>query len=117
MPAKTSAQTKHELAEAVFRSVYASREQRGRRIAALLLLALKHSLRGLLFSWPVYLLAVAGFYAEGWLRVVLWAIAVPGMGLSFHILQRGIREEYRARVHGQLLKPGDLRRLLKGGLP
>ena len=46
---------KHPLRQAVFRSVYASREQRRRRLFAALLLTGKHTLRGLLFSWPLYL--------------------------------------------------------------
>lgn len=80
------------------------------------MLLAKHSLRGLLFSWPVYVLAVAGFYSSGWLSVLLWSLAVPGIGLSLAILLRGVREEYKARVGGQLLTRADLARLLRGGL-
>jgi hypothetical protein len=104
----------HPLARAVFASVYQSRAQRGLRLAAAVLLTLKHGLRGLLFSWPVYALALAGFYSSGWLQVLLWSLAVPGIGLSFYILQRGVREEYRSRVTGQLLARADLARLLRG---
>ena len=107
---------KHPLARAVFTSVYNSRAQRGLRFGAGLLLFGKHTLRGLLFSWPVYLLAVAGFYSAGWLSILLWSLAVPGIALSVHILARGIREEYRARVRGQLLAGADLRKLLRGGM-
>jgi hypothetical protein len=106
----------HPLARAVFVSVYNSRAQHGLRVAAGALLLTKHSLRGLLFSWPVYVLAVAGFYASGWLRVLLWSLAVPGIGLSLYILQRGIREDYKSRVTGQLLTRADLARLLRGGM-
>ena len=112
-----SSRNEPTLTEAVFRSVYGSRAQRRRRLAAGLLLTAKHGLRGLLFSWPVYLLAVAGIYASGWLRALLWVIALPGVGLSLLILQRGIREEYQSRVNGRLLQRGALRRLLQRGAP
>jgi len=79
MSAKTPAHPKHELAQAVFRSVYNSHGQRQRRWLAALLLAAKHTLRGLLFSWPLYLMALGGFYAPFPVNVILWAIAVPGM--------------------------------------
>ena len=107
---------RNDLAAAVFRSVYRSRAQRVLRLSAGLLLIVKHSLRGLLFSWPVYVLAIAGIYSSGWLRVLLWSLAVPGIGLSVYILARGIREEYKGRVTGALLKRADLLRLLRGGM-
>lgn len=115
MSAKPPAHPKHELAQAVFRSIYTSREQRHRRWLAALLLAAKHTLRGLLFSWPLYLMALGGFYAPFPVNVMLWAIAVPGIGLSMAILARGVRAEYRERVSGRIQKRGDLARLLKGG--
>jgi hypothetical protein len=107
--------SQHELAQAVFRSVYNSHEQRHRRWLAALLLTAKHTLRGLLFSWPLYLMALGGFYAPLPVNVMLWAIAVPGIGLSLAILARGVRAEYRERVSGRIQKRGDLARLLKGG--
>jgi len=115
MSAKTPAHPKHELAQAVFRSVYNSHGQRQRRWLAALLLAAKHTLRGLLFSWPLYLMALGGFYAPFPVNVILWAIAVPGIGLSLAILARGVRAEYRERITGRIQKRGDLARLLKGG--
>ncbi len=107
--------SQHELAQAVFRSVYNSHEQRHRRWFAALLLTAKHTLRGLLFSWPLYLMALGGFYAPLPVNVMLWAIAVPGIGLSLAILACGVRAEYRERVSGRIQKRGDLARLLKGG--
>lgn len=59
------ASPRHELATAVFQSVYQFRAQRTRRWLAALILALKHILRGLLFSWPLYLLVYAGFHVCG----------------------------------------------------
>lgn len=107
---------KHPLRQAVFRSVYHSGEQRRRRALAALLLTAKHTLRGLLFSWPLYLMVVAGFYTNSPVNLLLWILGVPGIAISIAILARGIREEYRARIAGQLLKPGDLLRVLRGGM-
>ncbi len=94
--------SRHELAQAVFRRVYNSRAQRHRRQLAAVLLAAKHTLRGLLFSWPLYLMAPGGFHAPSPVNVLLWAIAVPGIGLSLVIVARGVRAEYRERIAGRI---------------
>jgi hypothetical protein len=103
----------HELVQAVFRSVYRSGEQRRRRQLAALLLAAKHTLRGLLFSWPLYLMVYAGFHSEAPINVLLWALGVPGIGISLSILVRGIREEYGHRVAQRLLSRAELTRMLR----
>ena len=114
-PAPQSRRNGHPLAQAVFRSVYSSREQRRRRRLAALLLTAKHTLRGLLFSWPLYLMVYAGFRTDAPVNWFLWALGVPGIGISVSILARGIREEYRTRIADRLLKQGDLLRVLRGG--
>ncbi len=103
----------NELARAVFRALYSSRAQHLRRIAAGALLAAKHTLRGMLFSWPLYLMAVAGFFVPATIAAFLWLLAVPGIGISLYILGKGIRDDYRARVAGRVLAPGDLARILR----
>jgi len=114
--AKRPVKSKSVLAAAVFLSVYASREQRQRRFLAVFLLIIKHTLRGLLFSWPLYLLIYAGFRTDAPLSWFLWALGVPGVVVSVFILTRGIREEYRHRVQERLLSRLDLARLLRGGM-
>jgi hypothetical protein len=116
MTAKAPAHPKHELAQAVFRSVYTSREQRRRRLFAALLLTGKHTLRGLLFSWPLYLMVYAGFRTDMPVNLFLWALGIPGIGISIFILARGVREEYRARVTERILTRADLIKVLRGGL-
>jgi len=111
---KRSSYSRNELATAVFRSIYNSREQRQRRVLAALLLAAKHALRGLLFSWPLYLMVYAGFRTDAPVNGFLWALGVPGIGISVSILARGVREEYKNRVTGALLARADLLRLLRG---
>jgi len=111
-----SRSARHVLAQAVFHSVYSSREQRQRRQLAALLLTAKHTLRGLVFSWPLYLMVYAGFRTDAPVNWFLWALGVPGIGISVSILARGIREEYKNRVTGSLLARADLLRLLRGGM-
>jgi len=112
-PARPFDEPENELARAVFRTLYASRAQRLRRLAAATLLTAKHMARGLLFSWPLYLMAIAGFYAPASISALLWVLAVPGIGVSLYILGRGVRDDYRARVVGRLITPGTLTQLLQ----
>lgn len=104
----------NELARAVFRALYASRAQRLQRLAAALLLAGKHILRGMLFSWPLYLMAIAGFFTPATIGAFLWMLAVPGIGISLYILGKGVRDDYREQVAKRVFAPGDLRCILRG---
>jgi len=113
-PARPFDEPENELARAVYRTLYASRAQRLRRLGAVASLTVKHMTRGLLFSWPLYLMAIAGFHTPASIGVLLWALAVPGIGISLYILGRGVRDDYRARVVGRLLAPGTLTRWLRG---
>lgn len=105
-------QIDNELERAVCEAIYRSRSQRWQRRMIGLFLGLKHGLRGLLFSWPLYLMGVAALVlpAEGspWLGLFL----LPGLWVSGQILYRGVREDYRRFVHRILLKPGALRHIL-----
>jgi hypothetical protein len=107
----------HELARAVFRAVYETRVQRSARVAAGALLFARHTLRGMLFSWPLYLMAVAGFFVPAPVNLGLWTLAIPGIAISIYILMPGVREEYRAHVVGRLLTRGDFRALVTGRTP
>lgn len=101
-----------ELTRAVFDAVYRSRAQRGLRLLFGGMLVLKHALRGVLFSWPLYLLACGGLALPGdyaWLFLVL---LVPALMVSASILLLGLTEEYRANVHARILKPAEWRRIL-----
>jgi len=91
-----------EFERAVFLAAYHSLQQRRRRHWALLGLVAKHGLRGLAFSWPAYVLALAAVYSDtshalAYLAVLLLAVGVSGM-----ILIRGVRDDYRTRVQGRL---------------
>ncbi len=105
----------NEFERGVCEALYRSPEQRRRRIAIAFALGLKHGLRGLLFSWPLYLLGFAALalpHAGGrWLALFL----LPGLWVSGLILVRGVREDYRRFLHRVVLKPRVLKHLLFPG--
>ncbi len=106
-----------EFEQGIFLAAYGSPLQRRRRIAAVLLLGLKHGLRGLLFSWPAYVLGLAAFYSEAIHAAAYLLLLVPALALSVVILTRGVRDDYRGRVNGRLLDEGFARGLLFPAAP
>ena len=107
LPAKPT-----ELEVGIFLAAYDSGAQRRRRVLALVLLGVKHSLRGLLFSWPAYVLGLAAFYSVQVYALVSMRLLVPAVILSGVILLRGVRDDYRDRVKGVLLNTDFARGLL-----
>lgn len=92
--------------------VYNSPKQRYHRFFAAFALTLKHVMRGFLFSWPLYLLALAAYAipeSSVWLVLLL---LLPAMYVSWRILSRGIKEDYDNLVAGYLLRPGYLGRMI-----
>jgi hypothetical protein len=106
-----------EFERGIFLASYDSPLQRRRRFAAVLLLGLKHGLRGLLFSWPAYVLGLAAFYSEAVHAAAYLLLLVPALGLSVVILMRGVRDDYGGRVHGLLLDERFARGLLFPAAP
>jgi len=106
---------KNDFERGVFMVVYNSPKQRYHRVVAIVMLTVKHVMRGLFFSWPLYLLALAAYSlpdASVWLVLVL---LLPAMYVSWVILSRGIKEDYEHLVHGYLLRSGYLGRILFHG--
>ena len=103
-----------EFTQAVFDAAYHSRRQRILRFLLGALLILKHTLRGLLFSWPLYLLSLAGLALPGKFAWAFVLMLIPALVVSGYILAKGLREDYRAVAQGRLLKLGDVRRALFG---
>ena len=99
-----------EFTQAVFDAAYASRSQRNLRLLFGFLLVLKHTLRGLVFSWPLYLLSAASLVLPGNFGWVFALLLIPGMAVSGYILNKGLREDYAAFVKGRLLKSSDMRK-------
>ena len=106
---------RNELERGVFLSVYNSRTQRMRRFIARIILAIKHGLRGTLFSWPLYLLPLAAWSLKATYLPLILLLLLPGVYISWVILVRGVREDYSNYVEGFLLQPGFPVRLLFPG--
>lgn len=112
---KHLSEIKNEFERGVFLVVYNSRKQRYSRVVASVVLVMKHGLRGLLFSWPLYLLALAAYSnPDGSVWVVL-LLLLPAMYVSWGILSKGIREDYEHLVYGYLLRSGYIGRILFHG--
>lgn len=94
------------------KALYESKEQRQQRRLLLVLLAVKHVLRGLLFSWPLYLLALAAFAIPGQYSWLLGLTIVPAVWLSARILNSGFNEDRKEYLDSVVLKPGALKRIL-----
>lgn len=108
--------TMDELTQAVFDVAYRSQRQRNLRLLLGALLVTKHVMRGLLFSWPLYLLAFAGTVVPGFHTWILLLLLIPAVAVSGMILTKGLREDYRAFVRGRLFKLSDVRWVLSGAV-
>ena len=116
MPAsKRLSDIRNEFERGVFLSVYDSRAQRVRRHIARVILAVKHGLRGTLFSWPLYLLALAAWSLKVSYLPLILLLLLPGVSISWIILVGGVREDYANYVEGFILRPGFNGRLLFPG--
>jgi hypothetical protein len=99
----------------VFLALYNSRRQRLHRVIARIILGLKHGLRGILFSWPLYLLPLAAWLLQARYLPLILLLLLPGVYISAVILVRGIGEDYASHVEGFILRPGYPARLLFPG--
>lgn len=103
-----------EFTQAVFEAAYQSRRQRSLRFLLTAALIVKHTLRGLFFSWPLYLLSLAGLALPGEFAWAFVLLLIPALVVSGYILSKGLREDYRAFVRDRLLKRKDLWRVMLG---
>ena len=78
-------------------------------------LILKHALRGVLFSWPLYLLTLAAYAVPGSFVFIFVLLLVPAVYVSWVILSRGVKEDYEKLVDGYILRSGYLGRMLFHG--
>ena len=103
----------NELERVVFLATYNSNRQRRRRIFAMLLLLVKHSLRGVIFSWPLYLLPLSIFALPIQHKYLFVLFLLPGLYVSVLILRKGVKEDYINLVEGRLLSEGYPYQLVK----
>lgn len=91
-------------------AVYRSWQQRWLRFSAVLLIAAKHGLRGLLYVWPLVLLIfvpLPGYW--NWLRAGLLVLAV---GAWFRYIYGAVVDDYRRFVAKRIIRPDGLRTML-----
>ena len=110
MKQKRLGEIENDLERAVFRAGYDSRRQRSLRIAAILLITAKHSLRGVLYVWPLVILLFVDFPGI-WngLRLLLLGLGVLAW---FRFIHKSVGDDYARFVAGALHEPGKLRRIL-----
>lgn len=113
--AKRLSDIRNDFERGVFIALYNSRQQRMHRMLARAILGFKHGLRGLLFSWPLYLLPLAAWLLQARYLPLILLLLLPGVYLSITILRRGVREDYARLVDGCLLRNGYPGRLLFPG--
>jgi len=101
-----------ELETGIFEAAYGAPMQRRRRHIALVGLAAKHTLRGLAFSWPAYVLALAAFASDKLPSFAFLILLAPALVVSGVILARGVRDDFRNKVRGVLLPEHFLKVLL-----
>ena len=111
-PAKRLTAIRNDFERGVFLALYNSRSQRLHRGIARVILGLRHGLRGILFSWPLYLLPTVAWQLQARYLPLILLLLLPGVYISGTILRRGVHEDYRRLVHGTILRPGYPGRLL-----
>ena len=109
---KRLGEIKNEFERGVFLVLYNSPKQKLHRLVATVALVIKHALRGILFSWPLYMLTLAAYAVPGSSKLLFILLLVPGIYVSWVILSRGVKEDYQNLVDGYILKPGYLGRML-----
>ncbi|MGB5471853.1 MAG: hypothetical protein WBQ78_00050 [Gammaproteobacteria bacterium] len=112
---KRLADIRDDFERGVFLALYNSRRQRLLRAIAALILGIKHTLRGILFSWPLYLLPLAAWILQARYLPLIVVLLLPGVVISGFILRRGVREDYARLVDGCILRPGYPGRILFPG--
>ena len=112
---KRLADIRDDFERGVFLSVYQSPRQRLHRRIARCILGLKHGLRGVLFSWPLYLLPLAAWMLNARYLPLILLLLLPGLYISGVILLRGVRSDYAQLVDGFILRAGYPGRLLFPG--
>ena len=103
---------KNDFERGVFLAVYDSPIQKYHRFIAAAMLTVKHALRGVFFSWPLYLLTLAAYAIPGSSWPVFLLLLFPGVYVSWVILSRGVKEDYTNLVDGYILRSGYLGRMI-----
>jgi hypothetical protein len=108
---------KNDFERGVFLVLYDSPKQKLHRLIAATALIIKHALRGILFSWPLYMLTLAAYAVPGSPKLLFMLLLIPALYVSWIILSRGVKEDYDHLVSGYILRSGYLGRMLFHNTP
>ena len=108
---KRLGEIKNDFERGVFLVLYDSPKQKLNRAIAAFALVIKHALRGILFSWPLYMLTLAAYIIPGSSKLLFLLLLIPALYVSWIILSRGVKEDYDRLVAGYILKSGYLGRM------
>jgi len=109
---KRLADIKNDFERGVFLVLYESPKQKIHRIVATAALVVKHALRGILFSWPLYMMTLAAYLVPGSSKLLFILLLIPAVYVSWVILSRGVKEDYENLIDGYILKSGYLGRMI-----
>ena len=101
-----------DLHEQVSGRVYESKRQRMFRVYAFVLLCLRHAVRAIILSWPLYFVALTPFLMPFELAWGTLFFVFPALLVSLVILLKGVSSEYAAVVSGRLLKGREIIKIL-----
>lgn len=107
---KPVAEIEHELERAIFLSLYNTSKQRFLRLLSIVLIAVKHGLRGLLYVWPLTLLIfieLPGYWV--WFKLILISLAVVAW---LRFVYRSVKEDFGRFVQGKLLQTSTIFKVL-----
>jgi hypothetical protein len=100
----------HGLQRAVFLANYRSTGQRALRYVAIVLIATKHGIRGLLYVWPLVLLLFVDF-SGAWVLLQL-TLVIAAVAAWFRFIYASVRDDYGRHVRDRLIDVAALWRML-----
>ena len=115
MVSKSLREDANELERAVFLSVYNSRQQRFKRVVAMVALIIKYISCGLILIWPVYLLFLLLLLSPSTSEYIWYTMLLsPALIFWLSIYLKSARKEYRRLVKDHVLNKGFVRDLIFG---
>lgn len=100
----------HELERAIFLSLYQSSKQRFFRLLGIILMTVKHGVRGLLYVWPLTLLLfieLPGYWQ--WAKLILLLLAAAAWT---RFIFSSVKDDYQRFLQNRILEMNKIYRVL-----
>ncbi|NOY67721.1 MAG: hypothetical protein GXP13_10010 [Gammaproteobacteria bacterium] len=110
MKTRSADDIQHELERAIFLSLYQSTKQRFLRLLGIILMTVKHGVRGLLYVWPLTLLLfvdLPGYWQ--WAKLILLILAAAAWT---RFIYSSVKDDYLRFLHNRILEFGKLHHVL-----